>query len=535
MAQYKDIYGNITEVGNPELNPNLIAGKTLVSDTQPVSVVNPNFSGTTTGGEYANAKINSNTLTPTSSYDFATPSNYGVTAFPPTPELGKNEYALGPTEKGISQIIQGLTSDTLGADKEAYRIEQEKLAGLEALKKTENDYVQQYKQLEAEYKNIEPRITEGSIGVRGMKGIQTITESEQRKVLMQANTVSALLSAAQGNVSFAQSQVDRAVANKFAVREAERKTKLDNLELLSKDPALTIEQKKRAEDSARRLRQEEQIDEKKKTDTKTILDWAVKASAQGATPAQAQAIAEIGLSTNPDIQKAIGLYAPFSIPKGTPPAIVQEYEYAVKGGYEGSFTDYQNEDANRKKSITAAGIAGDNTIQTYADLLAQGKISLSNVPQNVRSAVITATGGVINKPLSDTAIKDIQQSESAVANLNALKQVVESNLQFVGPISGLARFNPWSKARQIQAEIDRVKQQVGKTLEGGVLRKEDEEKYKKILATLADTPETAIYKIDSLINSIQRDVQTYQNLQQETGRFVPNQTSSESLRAKYKY
>lgn len=40
------------------------------------------------------------------------------------------------------------------------------------------------------------------------------------------------------------------------------------------------------------------------------------------------------------------------------PASVQEYEYAVAHGYKGSFTDYQNEDANRKRSIAAAGVGG---------------------------------------------------------------------------------------------------------------------------------------------------------------------------------
>lgn len=37
--------------------------------------------------------------------------------------------------------------------------------------------------------------------------------------------------------------------------------------------------------------------------------------------------------------------------KNNLPASAQEYEYAVGQGYKGSFTDYQNEDANRKRSI----------------------------------------------------------------------------------------------------------------------------------------------------------------------------------------
>jgi hypothetical protein len=49
----------------------------------------------------------------------------------------------------------------------------------------------------------------------------------------------------------------------------------------------------------------------------------------------------------------------FGVPKSTTtnqPASVQEYEYAKANGYTGSFNDYQNADANRKKSIAAAGV-----------------------------------------------------------------------------------------------------------------------------------------------------------------------------------
>ncbi len=45
--------------------------------------------------------------------------------------------------------------------------------------------------------------------------------------------------------------------------------------------------------------------------------------------------------------KSIGTKTP------TQPASVQEYQYAKTNGYKGSFTDYQNEDANRKAKATA--------------------------------------------------------------------------------------------------------------------------------------------------------------------------------------
>jgi hypothetical protein len=58
-------------------------------------------------------------------------------------------------------------------------------------------------------------------------------------------------------------------------------------------------------------------------------------------------------------------------------------------------------------------------------------------------------------------------------------------------------------AKQRQAVIDRVKQVIGKALEGGVLRKEDEYKYTKILPTIADAPEVAKSKMDGLRSAIE--------------------------------
>jgi len=148
------------------------------------------------------------------------------------------------------------------------------------------------------------------------------------------------------------------------------------------------------------------------------------------------------------------------------------------------------------------------------------------------------------KGLSDTAIGQIAQTQKALSDLGELKATIEGKTEMLGPITGLARFNPYSSARKLQADVDRVRQTVGKALEGGVLRKEDEDKYKKILATLADTPSTAIYKIDALIGSIQRDIESYKTLQQGAGRSL-NVSGSlqkkgttnkpEDLRTKYNY
>ena len=139
------------------------------------------------------------------------------------------------------------------------------------------------------------------------------------------------------------------------------------------------------------------------------------------------------------------------------------------------------------------------------------------------------------KPLSDAAVGKISETKSAIASLADLREVLKKNEQYLGPVAGLAALNPYSAARQAQADVDRVRQRVGKALEGGVLRKEDEEKYKKILATLRDVPETALYKIDQLAQDLQRDIDTYAHQQRLAGRRVPqSETPSGHAQTPYK-
>lgn len=80
-----------------------------------------------------------------------------------------------------------------------------------------------------------------------------------------------------------------------------------------------------------------------------------------------------------------------------------------------------------------------------------------------------------------------------------------------------------TEAKQRQATIDRVKQVIGKALEGGVLRKEDEYKYVKILPTIQDPPEVAASKLTGLEEAIrlrrQRTLESLGDAGYDTARF----------------
>lgn len=74
-----------------------------------------------------------------------------------------------------------------------------------------------------------------------------------------------------------------------------------------------------------------------------------------------------------------------------------------------------------------------------------------------------------------------------------------------------------STAKSKQAVIDRVKQVIGKALEGGVLRKEDEYKYEKILPTLRDPESVVRTKLDGLEDAILKRRDTFIDSLEDSG------------------
>ena len=81
-----------------------------------------------------------------------------------------------------------------------------------------------------------------------------------------------------------------------------------------------------------------------------------------------------------------------------------------------------------------------------------------------------------------------------------------------------------AEAKARQATIDRVKQVIGKALEGGVLRKEDEAKYTKILPTIGDPPSVVTAKLDGLEKALklrrERQIEGLSDAGYDTSRFT---------------
>lgn len=119
--------------------------------------------------------------------------------------------------------------------------------------------------------------------------------------------------------------------------------------------------------------------------------------------------------------------------------------------------------------------------------------------------------------LSQASIKLIQEGNSLPNILSDLDQKLDQNKALFGPVIGrVGAANPYNTQAQVfDADIRAKSQAFGRYMEGGVLRKEDEEKYRKMFPQLSDTPEVARGKlavVNDLLNKKQQTlIQAYKD------------------------
>lgn len=161
--------------------------------------------------------------------------------------------------------------------------------------------------------------------------------------------------------------------------------------------------------------------------------------------------------------------------------------------------------AAKEKSKLAEDSLAYRREKDEADRRSREKIASSALSVRERLANKRATGGE-DKPLSPVYIERFGGGRDAFKQLDALETTLNSDKGLRGPLLGrIGGANPWATESQaVQAELDTAKQIIGKFMEGGVLRKEDEHKYEKILPRLSDTPEVAQEKLKIVREMLRR-------------------------------
>lgn len=203
----------------------------------------------------------------------------------------------------------------------------------------------------------------------------------------------------------------------------------------------------------------------------------------------------------------------------------KQSEWATRQGMNTQDNDFAKQVA-LITAVSRMGAAQNNQpdLEGIAQSVEQHPEIMDQLPMTVKAKIIPMLSqrgfNDFGKALTTSEVAHLADQQLAKKQLQQLRDIIAENQQYIGPFAGLSRLNPYSRAAQIQADLNRNKQTTGKTLEGGVLRKEDEEKYKYILATMMDTPETALYKIDQLINDFDKAAETRRTELRAAGRRV---------------
>lgn len=131
--------------------------------------------------------------------------------------------------------------------------------------------------------------------------------------------------------------------------------------------------------------------------------------------------------------------------------------------------------------------------------------------------------------MGEAAVDNVAQINQGLSQLDSLESSLEAKQDWLGIGGALAnvpgvgnliqRFD--ATPASLEAEIAMARQIIGKAMEGGVLRKEDEAKYAKMLPTIVDTLPVAKAKLAHVRSQLKANLGIYLRTQQQYGRRAP--------------
>lgn len=160
--------------------------------------------------------------------------------------------------------------------------------------------------------------------------------------------------------------------------------------------------------------------------------------------------------------------------------------------------------------------------EIFAEAKARASGGRAGAPPVSGGGSLTGEGG---KPLLSGEINKFNDFRSGLNTLGRLSGEVEktgaaskAGAMVPGLVTELTGIGTEAKSRQ--AVLDQAKQVVGKAMEGGVLRKEDEAKYMRILPIISDPPDVAKAKLENLKSVMAQDAEIYIETLEAAGRNV---------------
>lgn len=294
---------------------------------------------------------------------------YNVSTLNTTPPVAPTP--LTPAQASAQDLttsLEGLNKQLIGQS--AYRTSLESTNDIAGKTQTVNDLTARLTTLKNEAAAIPMQLQQNAEG-RGItaQGLAPIQQDALRNNSIESLTASAQLEAANGNLTTANTLIDRAVSQKFDPINEEINAAKANLQLILNSPEYTNEQKTQAQTQLDQQNARQAQVQKQQDDAKQKGQIAVDAASRGASATVLQQIQDAPDAATAQLISAQSGFSPIS---GLP-ASAQEYVFAKQNGYTGSYSDYQNEDANRKAVIAAGGVVTAGAPTSYKEWELAGK------------------------------------------------------------------------------------------------------------------------------------------------------------------
>jgi hypothetical protein len=142
---------------------------------------------------------------------------------------------------------------------------------------------------------------------------------------------------------------------------------------------------------------------------------------------------------------------------------------------------------------------GTKGAQTIAAVGADGKVYQTGLipPKKELSSSKDSSLKDQNRRLPPDKVLAVNEGNQIPDLLQDIRGSIDKNSGLFGPVAGrIAGMNPYDeRAATLDAQLRAGSQAFGRYMEGGVLRKEDEDKYRKMFPNLSDTKEIAANKL----------------------------------------
>ncbi len=162
------------------------------------------------------------------------------------------------------------------------------------------------------------------------------------------------------------------------------------------------------------------------------------------------------------------------------------------------------------------------TSKIYEDKIRppQGASDLSGMPTSYKEWDLAGRPGTYTDWVRKTGLRPLPPTQATTLSEGFQIPLVTKSIdemladpeksKLFGPVEGLLAKNPWDvKHKTIDDNLRRASQVIGRYMEGGVLRKEDEEKYRRMLPQITDTPEVAKDKLKGVKDLLAQKSQQY--------------------------